>query len=1556
MELTIHQLYCTHCTFGTSYLHQRTTGAVKDQSFEYSARAGSMAREKSHDYFRQIEPYLYYHLPGDLPGDQVLKHDAASTSDWRRFVYLPSVGGMQVLAWVCYRTTDTQDRPGSYFAHVLLFERTNDEQAWSAAEALRLWGSPNWVVRDADFPTLELKAVRSLDEFRTSGPRTPRMIDDQVLLSFLTAPTGTPFDDPGQLIPARWKQKSPGERRELLIDTLQGFLELNFERRQTMLLAIEPCLAALIFYGVARLLPKTGMGEKLSFSTFESHEQRPPTALAATTFIDVENSDLPRDPSQSRGFAINTFKPLEKSPPLSWKQRKDPPQYARKLVDLLVDRGTEAVAELLLAFEKAGAVSKDDLEELIQADAFSDAFLAGDSASAAARLKTLREPATKYLRQTVQGRLAKIISRSGPSITAAPPPPHPRGQAPQNSELAERRVDSTGSSIPPILNSVVPDPGQVPSAVPTTSQGSAELRQITEQPARVLDILKLIAAEDATADAQSVVKKLLTAYVEHGRDQFDRLLRTEGLAKSHKRYALRVAVERHQQIPTGCEWLWTETKAVSGQPALLTTLLLDLDDASVKGLLTGFLETQPPSDKVSPVCDALAQASQTQDTKRGLLVAFVDHPQLPPATLLSALRMSASIRKPVFEQYAKFRQDQPQRDFRLPGLLEGSVERLTNPADFPRLLDLLNDGRPLLWNEAAAQVGGWMKIRKLFEEIKNLLADEPSLWSRLRGNINDAKLQELGMKLAEESRRAMPDKDKRFEADHKGQERCDILESIGEQLLKPRALPYSFWRKLLSAMSGNGWQILSSAPRTRRRKSAKSELLGQLKPFIPAAIALLVVAAAIWAGSWLFQTVFSSSVLAQLTSLPKEQQVEAFLKLPEEQFVSLMDDPELLSENSVAFSINDRLTSFEKLSDQRSENWRYKLWPKLSSEKRVDLLLKLPPKELKRQLEGLTRDGQGPLLELFDSKETSAAQLTALARQLDKKQLQLLLSNREVERRVEVLAGFERGQLMNLDLSIKTSLTTDELARLARNLTSEQLEGLLLDIPENPIKQLLEQFEQLKKTELIAKLKKASPLLIGRLQRSQTPVQTASNSKPKPPMPPATETKTPPAEVSPKVTPPTPAPVNPVVVDDNPNTLRFEGGAGTPLVAYRALPEYPLTKDEAKEGLGGPPTVWELPKSLEPFTAIRLRGLDEHEKWFRDMKRPIPKTIEEENGKKLRVVLGPETPSKTLCTFEFQAPNRLAFEWVFQSDESVRLQDAVRSCVLEIERGKQPELYVSLIPYKLVEKPLRFGSNGICSLTSSLKECHLSSELGSSLQLGEGAIHLVAKQGHNAGEKFPFETPPKATGRVSSYLIPQLDKRFGLTDTAVRLNPIGEGMVSAETPIEIVLVSSPTLSKQQQADDKVLGDRLSRLEQAKLTLTVAKNRLNAKNKPPMKSDDIDTKKAETAHNNILAVLKIIGLDNSKLDPTKVEYTTWAVNEVLPRVLTKIEALKREQAQLKGSPQKVWDEFLNSELVVSGVIYRVVGGEIRNGSVTGGIVVKALELRPVGIVESKDKPK
>ena len=214
-EPTVHQLYCTHCTYATSYLHQRGDEAVGQQVFEYSTRSGSVAREQSHDYFRQIEPYMYYHLPSDLPAADAIKHDADTTSHWRRLLYMPSVGGLRIVAQVAYRTTDTKGRPGSYFSHVLCSENSDgQEPGWTAVDALRLWGSDGWIDTDQENLPFQLPTFNHIAEL--NGSAKP-VINDDLLLTYLRQPASphTPSNDVRGTVPIRFWQKTPQQRQQL---------------------------------------------------------------------------------------------------------------------------------------------------------------------------------------------------------------------------------------------------------------------------------------------------------------------------------------------------------------------------------------------------------------------------------------------------------------------------------------------------------------------------------------------------------------------------------------------------------------------------------------------------------------------------------------------------------------------------------------------------------------------------------------------------------------------------------------------------------------------------------------------------------------------------------------------------------------------------------------------------------------------------------------------------------------------------------------------------------------------------------------------------------------------------------------------------------------------------------------------------------------------------------------------------------------------------------------------------------------------------------------------
>jgi hypothetical protein len=356
----IQQLYCTHCTYGTSALH-RHTGAIQNQVFEYSTRAGSVPQPQSHEVFQKIESLLYFHLPGDTPGAEWLNYHAGNTP-WQRMLYFPAINGQQLFTRICYRTTDTRGRPGSYFAHVLLSEAA--APAITALDALRMWGAADfWVSADRAEFDFELKPLSRLSE----QPGYEGSVRDEVLWSFLTtAPGGEfcdhPAGDPRSVIPARWRQTPVEVRQTLVRNLVHGALELDFARQERMVVAVEPALAALLFYGLLRLLPPRGVADQLSFSTFESHLDRPLAMLTASAFFRPEAAELLPEIYRGRGYVQNTW---QRHPPRKFQNEKA--GYPARAMSALLQQGWKALDELRGDLAGSKAATSADYEDALRA-------------------------------------------------------------------------------------------------------------------------------------------------------------------------------------------------------------------------------------------------------------------------------------------------------------------------------------------------------------------------------------------------------------------------------------------------------------------------------------------------------------------------------------------------------------------------------------------------------------------------------------------------------------------------------------------------------------------------------------------------------------------------------------------------------------------------------------------------------------------------------------------------------------------------------------------------------------------------------------------------------------------------------------------------------------------------------------------------------------------------------------------------------------------------------------------------------------------------------------
>jgi len=381
---SVHQIYCTHCTYGNSALERRG-GELAQQALGYSARASSTDAELLRRYYRKIERYMYYSLPGDSPS--ALRTTETALSAPRRLLFCPLEDNRDLLAQVCYRQQDaTRQSYGSYFAHVLVAERSEARRDCTAAvEYLQLWGAPQWVLEDPTAQELRLSAYDSLsdwcgpDESERYDSNRP-VIDDELLLRFLTCEHDGQFDAASDVIPHRLQQEEPSRRQAILEALLNMFIDVAEDERQSVLVVAEPGLAAMLFYSILRLIPPSVLRKEISFSTYESNPGRLCTKLAATVLHgqfypqqlgDVEQKDLPPDIYRTKAV-VSTFPPFRQS-----RNQQTTSRYARLAISLLVEKGWDAVKALLDDCKRAGVRTFHDLDIVADVHAIVPSLLGG---------------------------------------------------------------------------------------------------------------------------------------------------------------------------------------------------------------------------------------------------------------------------------------------------------------------------------------------------------------------------------------------------------------------------------------------------------------------------------------------------------------------------------------------------------------------------------------------------------------------------------------------------------------------------------------------------------------------------------------------------------------------------------------------------------------------------------------------------------------------------------------------------------------------------------------------------------------------------------------------------------------------------------------------------------------------------------------------------------------------------------------------------------------------------------------------------------------------------
>lgn len=388
----IHQIYCTHCTHGNSALGRRE-GELAERTLGYSVRAGSLEGEALRRAYQRIEPWVYYHLPRDTPDEQKL-HLGPATAP-RRFFFVPSSEGLQVVGLVCYRPTDCEGRPGSYFAHLLFQEEQEAPARWSPVDVLKLWGATGWVTEDSPDLPMKLEPLASLSDLLRGGVPA---VEDALLQSFLReSGDALGSSDAGCVIPARWRAMEPEIRRDWFLRILSAWLQSATADRRPLVLVMEPTLAALVFYGLLRLVPSGALREETSFSTFESDPDRASAFLAATWFWDAEATGRVEVPGWQKP-TLNTLLPLE------GQQVPSPTRYAQTMVQRLLAQGGDQLESDLRTMATVRISGSKDLDTLVEIDEAVDELIERGSFPAASWRNW---PAgIEYLRQKLGQRLS----------------------------------------------------------------------------------------------------------------------------------------------------------------------------------------------------------------------------------------------------------------------------------------------------------------------------------------------------------------------------------------------------------------------------------------------------------------------------------------------------------------------------------------------------------------------------------------------------------------------------------------------------------------------------------------------------------------------------------------------------------------------------------------------------------------------------------------------------------------------------------------------------------------------------------------------------------------------------------------------------------------------------------------------------------------------------------------------------------------------------------------------------------------------------------------------
>lgn len=508
----LHQFYFTHCTYGTSAL-ERKTGETAPHALGYSVRSGSLQGPALRDIFRKLERYVYYYLPSDT---QVLEKESLTASAApKRLIFLPDTECGPVLMQLVYRPKDTAGRIGSYFAHVLTSNSgksgkpqppggpaQSGSSALNSFSALQLWNAQSWVLEDAAWFPYDIAPVSSTADFLSNMPPA---IDERVLTSFLKTEAGGNFYDPKNLIPERWKKMLLSERQHYFKTLLYGFLSKYDSAGESLLLVVEPEIAALLFYGVCLFFPST-FTRNLSFSTYEPNPERLFTKLAATVFRNPE-SDLSDAVYCGNSFVLNTWngRTSNFSPALMTES------YVGQVWKQFLAGGIPQVQAFCQTFSTVGAATATDLKALMEVEKIFHRILADDEGKALSEA-----PGTKPLPLSFQS-LPMASSRM--AVT-----------------LLKRRL---AEGITKIMAKPLPE-------------AEKELGRTQGTPGQLL-LLELLGVGGNVPEVQRAVRFLAETLPEKWVGQW---LKTSSAGDDFKAQILNRWLKQTGTLPSGCGFLW----------------------------------------------------------------------------------------------------------------------------------------------------------------------------------------------------------------------------------------------------------------------------------------------------------------------------------------------------------------------------------------------------------------------------------------------------------------------------------------------------------------------------------------------------------------------------------------------------------------------------------------------------------------------------------------------------------------------------------------------------------------------------------------------------------------------------------------------------------------------------------------------------------------------------------------------------------------------------------------------------------------------------------------